>query len=476
MAFIASEIVIVQWYFFRQQPEIARQELAIVIFAGVVGALLDVSLSRRCQFGLVSILGATLVLSHYSTAYVTIVLCVMTGIFATLMTRIHRETLAPSPWFAAAAVISVAAAIWYIPITHSDDNLTYVAQSLKRSGLQLLPRTRRGENVIEVYFNGLREPPPTASQYQVAIAHYYAIHDPFLVPLPVAHESRFDLPAALGFSAPGPFPSMAQVLSDAELLVQQLMDGLGVLGVLVIAFRRRSRPFSRTVGLAGLGALIILAASRLSGTLADDYNSSRLYLQCLFLLAPIEAALVDHIARRLREHLWPRIQRHARALYPRSQAILPWLRVDPLWLYGLMLVVALFGNSGLGVIAVGGDPPVSLSNSGEDYARFFVSPQEAETAQWLARAVPASRVIYADDYGQLILAEFTQLHRGIFNDITPLTIDQHTWVFGSTQNVKGDRTWGVTSRGSLDIIFPTSFLDEYFNIVFSTGSTEVFHR
>ncbi|MGA8297725.1 MAG: hypothetical protein WB770_11845, partial [Acidimicrobiales bacterium] len=278
VAFIASEIVIVQWYFFEQQPEIARQELAILIFAGIVGALLDTSLDRMRQFGFVSILGATLVLSHYSTAYVTILLCVMTGIFATVMTRIHREALAASPWFAAAAVISVAAAIWYVPITHSDNNLTYVAQSLKRSGLQLLPGARRGENVIEVYFNGLREPPPTASQYQLAIAHSYAIHYPFLVPLPVAHESRFDLRQAPGLSTPGAFPSMAHALNDAEFFVQQLMNGLGILGVAFLVFRRRSRPFPRTVGLVGLAALLILAASRLSGTLANDYNSSRLYL------------------------------------------------------------------------------------------------------------------------------------------------------------------------------------------------------
>jgi len=56
-AFAAAAIVIVQAYYFQQQPEIARQELALLIFAGIMGALLDSSLARWPQLGLVSVLG-----------------------------------------------------------------------------------------------------------------------------------------------------------------------------------------------------------------------------------------------------------------------------------------------------------------------------------------------------------------------------------------------------------------------------------
>jgi hypothetical protein len=89
--------------------------------------------------------------------------------------------------------------------------------------------------------------------------------------------------------------------------------------------------------------------------------------------------------------------------------------------------------------------------------------------------MPSQRLIYADYYGQLRLEQFTDLRSAIFIDITPRTIDRNAWIFASTSNTVDHRTWGVTSSGVLDIDFPDAFLDRYFNVVYSTGSTEVFH-
>ena len=92
-AFVAAAIVIVQAYFFQQQPEIARQELALLIFAGIMGALLDSSLGRGPQLGLVSVLGVTLVVCHYSTTYITILLCLLASF---LVVTVSRRKSAPT--------------------------------------------------------------------------------------------------------------------------------------------------------------------------------------------------------------------------------------------------------------------------------------------------------------------------------------------------------------------------------------------
>jgi hypothetical protein len=98
------------------------------------------------------------------------------------------------------------------------------------------------------------------------------------------------------------------------------------------------------------------------------------------------------------------------------------------------------------------------------------------TAVWLAHAVPPDRVIYADYYAQLRLNQFTDLRNGVFIDVTPRTIDQNAWIFASSANVVGNRTWGLTSSGVLDLAFPSPFLLRYFDVVYSTGATEIFHR
>ncbi len=455
-AFVAAAIVIAQAYFFQQQPEIARQELALLIFAGIMGALLDSSLERGPQLRLVSVLGVTLVVCHYSTTYIAIFLCLSACFLAVTVARRKSAPLPVLPWLIAAAVMSVSAVIWYVPATHSGSNVSDTVQSLRQNGIQLLPGRLKGENVISAYLNGLRKPSSSPMQYQRSIATYYAEHMHYIVPLPAAKDPAYNLRAATPPKLPDHAPSIASALGDAELLVQQLINALAVVGALVFALRRRGDSLSRMIGAVGVASLFVLAASRLSGTLAADYNSSRLFLQCLFILALLEAALLEMVVTRLNSRSW--------------------VGLTVFGGFSLLLLVAFVGNSGLDAPVTGGNPPLILYNKGQDYAAFYPNAQEKVTAQWLAAAVPPQRVIYADYFGQLQLDQFTSLRTAVFNDVTPRTIDRHAWIFASTTNVVDHLTWGATSSGLVNFVFPAQFLDQYFNVVYSTGSTEVFHR
>ena len=455
-AFVAAALVIVQSYFFQQQPEIARQEIGLLIFAGIIGALFDTSLERRSQIWLVSVFGVTLVLCHYSTAYITIVLCLLATVVAVTVARRKSAPIRVLPWLIATAVVTAMAVIWYVPATHSANNVTAAAQSIRQTGFQLLPGRRKGESIFSAYFNGPREAPASPSQYQSSTTAYYARHRSFIVPLPQAKNPIYNLHAAGPLTDTDHAPFLARLQGDAELLVQQTIDALAVIGALVFAFRRRGDPVTRMIGAIGLASFFVLAASRLSGTLASDYNSSRLFLQCLFVLSLLEAALFEMVATRLKSR--------------------PWAGPVLFGAFSLMLVVAFLGNSGLVAPLLGGNAPLTLSNNGEDHADLYPTAQEKTTAQWLAAEVPTRRVIYADYFGQLRLEQFTGLRKGIFIDVTPQTIDQGAWVFASTTNIVDHRTWGLTNSGILDLVFPVSFLDQYFDVVYSTGSTAVFHR
>ena len=455
-SFVAAAIVIAQAYFFQQQPEIARQEIALLIFAGLMGALLDSSLGRWPQLGLVSVLGVTLVVCHYSTTYIAILLCLLAPLLAVTFSRRKGSPLPVLPWLLAALVMSMAALIWYVPATHSGNNVSDVAESLRQSGIDLLPGRVKGESLISAYFNGLREPPESAMQYEHSIAAYYAGHMSYIVPLPAATDPAYNLRAAAPANLPDHAPPVASALADAELLVQQLIDFLAVIAALVYAFRRRGDPLTRLIGAAGIASLFVLTASRLSGALAADYNSSRLFLQCLFILALLEAGFLELAAKRFKSRSWPGF-----ALFGS---------------FSLLLLVAFVGNTHLTAPVTGANPPLILYNNGQDYAGFYPSTQEKATAQWLAAVVPPQRVIYADYFAELRLDQFSNLRNAVFNDVTPRTLDQHAWIFASTTNVVDHLTWGSTNSGIVDFVFPAPFVDTYFNVVYSTGSTEVLHR
>ncbi len=83
----------------------------------------------------------------------------------------------------------------------------------------------------------------------------------------------------------------------------------------------------------------------------------------------------------------------------------------------------------------GGIADANLANQYDDYQEFVVSTQEIASATWLNDAAPAGQVIYADYYAQLRLTTVVNNRPGIFDDITPETIDANSWVYADRTNV-----------------------------------------
>jgi hypothetical protein len=139
------------------------------------------------------------------------------------------------------------------------------------------------------------------------------------------------------------------------------------------------------------------------------------------------------------------------------------------------LVAVFIGTSGLIGVALGGPTATNLANSGEDFERFDMTSPELASAQWLGQAIQPGQLVYADRYAQLPLAAVTGISRGLLGDVTPLTLDQHAWVYASQPNVAG-RGRALFDDHTTVYVFPTGFLDANYDLVYTDGSSEVFHR
>ena len=144
------------------------------------------------------------------------------------------------------------------------------------------------------------------------------------------------------------------------------------------------------------------------------------------------------------------------------------------------LTVIFIGASGLANLVVGGGTlnggtPLSLANSGEDFNRYYFTAPELASSRWLGEAAQPGQFVYADHYAQLRLFA---LHNNLTltGDVTPLTLNQHAWVYASRTNVI-DHTAEVLFDNSLVTYrFPASFLNANYDLVYTNGSSEVFHR
>jgi uncharacterized membrane protein len=450
-AFAAAAFVLVQA--FDQLPTVARQEIATVLFAALLAATLDARIQRRSQWALVALLGLAMAVSHYSTTYVAITLIGLTLPLQWVLSwfrEIPRVTGAVAVAFIAALA---GAFIWYGPVTNFNSGLGPLFRTVGTQGLDVLPNRAHGESLISAYLQANTAPPISAGQYAQLVHTSYALQKPYITPLPDAGLRRYALRNAAPPTPPVRWPAGNSALSAVYLILQQLANVLSAIGALLIVLRRKSSFIMWQVGLLALAAVMMLAVTKLSATLADFYNWERALLQALVVLAitlcwPLQ--LLDGLRKRHHDGLL--------AVVAAS--------------FTVILIVA----SGLAGVALGGGTSVNLANSGEAFNRFYVTGPELAAAGWLGKAARPGQLVYADRYAQLRLFAMTGSTLDLIGDVTPQTLNQHAWVYADRTNVLGHSAEVLFNNSAVMYMFPAGFLDSNYDLVYTNGSAEVFHR
>ena len=271
--------------------------------------------------------------------------------------------------------------------------------------------------------------------------------------MPDADEPQYALRAA---SVPVPsitWPLGNSLLNLADLLITQLMNLLAGIGALMLALHRKAPVLVRQVGLIGLGAMVILVLTRFSDTIAQLYSPERAFLQMTIVLAIAVC--------------WP-LQRLA--------AKWKWTRSAVVAVCAFSLAALLFGSSTLSGVAFGGETESNLANNFTDYQDFVVSSPEIAAASWVIKEAPTSQWIYADIYAQLQLNAVAKERPGIRDDIVPQALDQHAWVYANRTNVIDGIVRSSNGNYSATYAFPTRFLDSNYDLVYTNGTSEVYHR
>ena len=63
----------------------------------------------------------------------------------------------------------------------------------------------------------------------------------------------------------------------------------------------------------------------------------------------------------------------------------------------------------------------------------------------------------------------------VFDGIAPETLDQHAWVYATSTNLKVNIVNAHLGSETASYAFPNKFLTSNFNLVYTNGSSEVFH-
>ena len=453
-AFVAGASVVMQTSFAQQLPATARQEIALVFFGALVMAMIDSRLARRSQFIMVALFSLAMVVSHYSTAYVAILLMLLALLMQFGVSWFRKLPHVAGAVAVAFAMSCVGAILWYGPVTHSVSHLGQVAQVVDTNGLNFLPNRTIGGGSLAAYLQGNTQTPIPAKRYERLAAAEYTANDPFINSLPQAPYPVYNLRDSVPPTPPTKLKSVHSAFSLGSVIIQQFVYLLAAIGALLMVLRRRASIVTRHIGLLTLAALFFLAIIRLSGTLAAAYNQERALLQAMMVLAiPLCWSLQRLTA-------W----RKQRVFYVLTAA-------------AASICIVFIGTSGILGAALGGGTATNLANGGEDFERFYMTTPELASARWLSQSAQPGQLVYADRYAQLPLIAMTGITRGLFNDVTPQTINQHAWIYAGSSNIVDKRARALfNGEDSATYVFPAGFLDANYDLVYTDGSSEVFHR
>lgn len=450
-AFLAAALMIMQATFYRGFPALARQEAATVLFVALITAVLDMSSPRRTRWALAVLLSLGMVVFHYSTAYLAIPLLAFAAVFQWAVSWFRPVPRLTGTVLLACVVSAAAAAVWYGALTHSTSNMSQFVAAAKDQGVNLLPN--KGGSLLSRYLQGETSQQLTPAQYQKYISAQYKANDQFVTPLPDAGQRQYALQPASDPVPPVRWTVGNSLINLGQLLVQQLTNLLAGVGAVALALRRRLPAIDRQVGLLGLGAMVILVLTRLSGTIALYYNPQRAFLQCIIVLGIAVCWLFQRMGAR-------------------------WKPARPVILTACAASVAVFlgGQSTLFAAVLGGGTTTNLANSYDDYQQFVATAPETAAAAWVSKAAPLGQLIYADRYANLRLVTVTGNRPGVLGAITPETLDQHAWVYADRTNVVDGITRATSGNYAATYAFPRLFLDSNFDVVYDNGTSEVFHR
>jgi uncharacterized membrane protein len=424
----------------------------LVLFAALVAAILASQLARRSQWGLVVLLSLAMAVSHYSTTYVAITLIGLTLPLQWVASWFRDVARINGAMALSFVTVLAGAFMWYGPLTESSSGFEQVTQTVAAQGLDLLPTQNSGGSPLAAYFQST---PPTmsATRYEQLVHTHYAINDPSISPLPDAGSPEYALHNSMPPTSRVKLAIVHDAVSLGSLISQELLNFLGAIGAVIMILRRNVSVVTRQIGLIGLATVVFLAVVRLSGTLAAFYNNERALLQALGVFSIAFCWALQGLAN----------------LRVRGRAVV-------LIAGAALLAAFIINTSGLSDAILGGGTETNLSNSGEDFERFFMTTPELASADWVSNEVRQGQLVYADEYAQLPLVAVTGISQGVIADVTPLTINQSAWIYADRTNIVDKRGRAVFDNDRVTYTYPVGFLNANFDVVYTNGTSEVFHR
>ena len=450
IAFLAGVLFISQTWFFELMPALNRQEIAIVFFALFLFALTNNTSPYKVRRAMLYLCSLGLVLSHYSTTYLWLTMCIIAVIslwvLRLFVPQVRRSKVAMTwPLLIASTLIVF---LWQGPSTNTSGNTnsnlsglnSQISQAFSpkailtalHSALIGLPSTT-DKDLVNAYDQAGQNRPGLAGDYYSP--QTYANYTPVAVDTDV--QSQNYLPGSLS-------ALLHLALAVIKALTNNLMMVLG-LGVLAFYALRRRRETSLDFIALCIASYAIVFGALLIPYVAQIYNLPRLGLQSFVMLV---IPIMMGFWFLLRKVKWA----------------VP--------ITAVVIVSTLGSQSGLIDQFTGGVQHMTLNQHGT-METFYVKDDEIAAAQWLAVNNRPHIPVFADPMADLRLHQYAGI--GATNElIFPNGIPKSSYVYLYDYETSPGYTYLAVGNLAVYYNTPTNWLNANKNLVFSAGGSRVY--
>jgi uncharacterized membrane protein len=370
--------------FVNDMPMLNRQEIALVFFVVLLGALFDVHSPRWQRAVIFGVAAAGLTVSHYTSTYITAAVLIIgwalrglrswrTPYRSRRILGLGRAAVTLTLMAVAWAVASGSAGTFAGGLTQAATAVIHrasvSADATRYSLISADGRLLTDDEALTGYVEAIRRADPIPGAPAV---------DPACVPRLLPPDTLTSTSAGTALSRAGVAPHQLNDVSRGAAVL--LFEGGGVIGCAILWWRRRREGAEVLACLAG-GSLVLLAVSVVAPQLTDSYGLLRLYQQFLVLLAPLVMLALHPLTRRA----------HA---IPTAIAV------------GCLLT-----TSGLVPQLVGGYvPQLNLNNAGPYFRAYYADEGDLHEATWIRRHLSPGSYLVTDSRDTANLRSMTHLY------------------------------------------------------------------
>lgn len=450
LAFIASIFFIAETWYFELMPALARQEIAIIFFALFMLVLTDNALKLRPKRLLLLLFSTGIILSHYSTAYLWITMCVVAYLIMAitrLLSKTARADVKGLTWpLLLSSILMIA--LWEGPATRTYQSANNTFSNFGTQMTEAFSPTAVSQAIHAVVAGA---PGQTPSQVQAASASAEYNRPPnYTYYNPQTYANYHLVSTSTTVDAQNLVPSpLAAILHEIVSLTKVITNNiLTLLGIFIVAFYflRRFHKSNFDFVAISMAAYLLVFVILMIPYLQQIYNLPRVGLQSFTLLVvPVVAGL------------WFLVRRSIKYGLP---------------LIALIAAIMLVGQTGLVDQFTGGSQRITMDARGT-LDSFYVSDDEIAAAKWLGATDTTNIPIYADALANLRLIGYTNVkaaHEEIFPSALPIT----AYVYLSDYNTERGITFYALHNNTLNINTPTTFLTQNKNLLYSAGGAEIY--